>query len=146
MLYDFSNTFEVQKARNYLEQLIKEKAKAQMSKKRPPRSVQQNSYLHAVLTVFAIEYGEKREYVKQEIFKKQVNPETFKTEFVNKKTGECREDWISTKDLDTKQLSFCIERFRNYASINGIYIMSADEYKDNYFYFKQLEEQNKMYL
>jgi hypothetical protein len=146
MLLDLNNPFERNKAEMKLKMLIEKKAKIELTEKKPNRTVKQNSYLHAVLTIFAIEYGEKLEYVKQIIFKQLVNPVIFKTEYVNQKSGEIREDWKSTKDLTTAELSTAIERFRNFASENGIYIMSAEEYRDNYFYFKQLEEQNQVYL
>ena len=146
MLLDLNNPFERNKAETMLKTMIEKKAKIELSEKKDNRTIKQNSYLHAVLTIFAIEYGDKLEYVKQIMFKQLINPEIFKAEYINKKTGEVREDWKSTKDLTTDELSKAIERFRNFASEQGIYIMSADEFKDNYFYFKQLEEQNKIYL
>jgi len=146
MLLDLNNPFERNKAETMLKTMIDKKAKIELTEKKDNRTIKQNSYLHAVLTIFAIEYGDKLEYVKQVMFKQLINPEIFKTEYINKKTGEVREDWKSTKDLTTEELSKAIERFRNFASEQGIYIMSADEFKDNYFYFKQLEEQNKIYL
>ncbi len=62
------------------------------------------------------------------MFKQLVNPELFKTEHVNRKTGEVREAWKSTADLDTKQMTLAVDRFRNYASKEaGIYLPEADE-------------------
>ena len=69
--------------------------------------------------MFALEYGETAEYIKQEIFKKQVNRDIFIFQFANKKTGEIRDEFRSTSDLDTKELTVAIERFRNWASKEG---------------------------
>ena len=95
---------------------------------KPPRTPNQNRYLHLILGWFAIEYGETLEHVKQEFFKKEVNAEIFKTERTNKKTGEVRLDWKSTADLDTKELTEAIDRFRTWSSKTaGIYLPSANE-------------------
>ena len=146
MLLDLSKQFEAKKAQTKLEQLIKKGAKIELIEKRAIRSVKQNSYLHAVITIFAIEYGETIEYTKQQIFKATVNAEIFIYERANKKTGEVREDLRSSKDVSTQEMNVAIERFRNFASENGIYIMDADEFKQNYFLVQQMEEENKMYL
>ena len=146
MLLDLSKTFEAKKAEVKLKSLIDKGAKIELTEKTGSRSTSQNSYLHAVLTIFAVEYGERLEYVKQHIFKSVVNTEIFLTEYVNVKTGEVREDLKSSKDISKHEMNTSIERFRNFASENGIYIMDADEFKNNYFLVKQMEEQNKEFL
>lgn len=146
MLLDLSKHFEIQKARTQLEYLIEKKAKIDLTEKRNKRTVKQNAYLHAIFTVYAIEFGEHPEYVKQYIFKQMVNSDLFKGEFVNKKTGEIREMWLTTSKLNTKQMTLAIERFRNWSAQHGCYIMSSEEYIEQRFYFNQLVEQNKEYL
>ena len=75
-----------------------------------------------------MEYGETPEYVKQDIFKKLVNPQIFLTEYVNYKTGEVREAWRSTADLNTKEMTTAIDNFRDYASKEaGIYLPTPDD-------------------
>ncbi len=106
----------------------KQSKRVELIEKKQRRTIQQNKYIHLLFTWFAIEYGETIEYVKQVIFKQLVNPELFKTEYVNRKTGEVRESWKSTADLDTKQMTLAVDRFRNYASKEaGIYLPEADE-------------------
>lgn len=146
MLLDLSKTFEANKAETKLKQLIKKGAKIELTEKKGIRSTKTNSYLHAIITIFAVEYGETREYTKQTIFKSTVNPDVFVYDRVNKKTNETREDLRSSKDIPQDQMNLSINRFRNFASENGIYIMDAEEYKQNYFLVKQMEEENKMYL
>ena len=60
----------------------------ELKEKKPKRSISQNNYLHLILSWYALGYGETLEYVKQDVFKKQINAIIFKTEFVNKKTGQ----------------------------------------------------------
>ena len=43
-------------------------------------------------------------------------------------------------------MNIAIERFRNFASDNGIYLMDAEEFKQNYFLVQQMQEENKIYL
>ena len=146
MLLDLTKQFEINKAETKLSQLIKKGAKIELTEKKAMRSVKQNSYLHAILTIFSVEYGETIEYTKQTIFKATVNAELFIYERTNKKTGEIREDLKSTKNISKDEMNIAIERFRNFASENGIYIMDAEEFKQNYFLVQQMAEENKIYL
>jgi len=103
MLLDLLKPFEAKKAQTKLSQLIEKGAKIELTEKKAMRSVKQNSYLHAILTIFAVEYGETIEYTKQTIFKATVNAELFIYERTNKKTGEIREDLKSTKEKEPKE-------------------------------------------
>ena len=146
MLLDLTKQFEINKAETKLSQLIKKGAKIELTEKKAMRSVKQNSYLHAILTIFAIEYGEQIEYVKQTIFKATVNADLFIYERTNKITGEIREALLSSKDISKDEMIIAIEKFRKFASENGIYIMDAEEFKQNYFLVQQMAEENKFYL
>jgi len=146
MLLDLSKPFEAKKAETKLSQLIKKGAKIELTEKKAMRSVKQNSYLHAILTIFAVEYGETIEYTKQTIFKATVNADLFIYERTNKITGEIREALLSSKDISKDEMIIAIEKFRKFASENGIYIMDAEEFKNNYFLVQQMEEENKFYL
>lgn len=128
MKYDLSNPVDKQRFNDRSNKLFEEKAFVELRKILPVRTHQQRKYMHVLFAYFAIEYGETAEYVKQYIFKKIVNPLIFKTEFVNKKTGEVRVDWRSTEDLDTGETTITIDRFRDYASKEaGIYLPEPHE-------------------
>ena len=123
MILDLSIPFDRKRAAERLEYLISKQKRIEIKEKRKIRSLSQNNYLHLILTWYAYEYGETMSYIKEEIFKKQINPEIFKTEFVNEKTGEIRDSWRSTSELNTLELTTAIDRFRNYASKEaGIYL------------------------
>ena len=146
MLLDLTKPFEAKKAQTKLSQLIKKGAKIELTEKKAMRSVKQNSYLHAILTIFSVEYGETIEYTKQNIFKATVNADLFIYERTNKITGEIREALLSSKDISKDEMIIAIEKFRKFASENGIYIMDAEEFKQNYFLVQQMAEENKFYL
>ena len=84
----------------------------EVKKKHRPRSLAQNSYLHVCLQYFASEFGYDEEYVKYNIFKQIVNREIFAKQRTNRR-GQPVTYWRSTADLDTKELTDAIEKFRN---------------------------------
>lgn len=121
MIYNPINPIDIQRANEKLKYFIANGKVFELTEKRQKRSISQNAYLHLIFGFFALETGYTTSEVKQEIFKKIVNSATFyEGEF-----GELIkiERWRSTADLDTKEMTVCIDRFRDYASIQaGIYI------------------------
>lgn len=98
----------------------------------------QNSYIHLILNIFAIEYGDTLENVKSEIFKEIVNPDIF----VVKKVFDCRLNRVvvrlkSINDVSKEETNTAIERFKIYASKEcGIFIPDAfsEEERNELFY------------
>lgn len=99
-----------------LEWLIKHEKKIEIKEIRKKRSLAQNGYLQLLFQWFALEYGETKDYVKNEMFKRVINPDLFKSEYTNPVSGVKRVHWRSSADLDTKEMSTAIDRFRDYAS------------------------------
>jgi len=128
MKYDLTNPVDKQRFEDRSNKLFEKKAFIELREIFPVRTNQQNKYMHVLFSYFAIEYGETAQYVKQFFFKQLVNKEIFKTEFVNPVNGNVREEWRSTKELDTKELTIAIDRFRDYASKEaGIYLPEPHE-------------------
>lgn len=128
MLYDTSNELDKNRAIERFKFLLNKGKIIELKEKRKIRSISQNSYLHLILSWYALEMGETLEYTKREIFKKQVNPDLFIYEFINRKTGEIREELKSSTLLDTKEMTTAIDRFRNFASIScGIYLPEPED-------------------
>lgn len=128
MIYNPNISGNAQMAITKLEYLIEKGKVFELKEKRAKRSISQNSYMHLIFAWFASEYGELPSYVKQVLFKQIVNPHIFKTTYVNEKTGEEREDWRSTADMNTKELTTAIENFRNYSIKEaGIYLPEPDD-------------------
>jgi hypothetical protein len=128
MIFDVSNDLNRKKAIERFKYFLDKKKTFELTEKRPLRTLSQNNYLHLILSWYALEYGETVNYIKLELFKKHLSPDIFKTEFVNKKTGEIRDEWKSTANIDAKQMTTAINRFRNYASKEaGIYLPSPED-------------------
>lgn len=90
------------------------------------RSSAQNNYLHCLLGVVAMYVGESLEYVKQEIYKRMVNPELYVVEKDNKALGHIV-TLRSSRDLNKEEMSISIDRFRKWAAEQGIYTPSPDD-------------------
>lgn len=128
MIYNLIHDIEKQKARERLEWLILKEKRIDITELRQKRSLPQNAYLHLLLSYFALEVGETMEFIKQDIFKKRVNPDIFKFERINPKSGKKRTEWKSTADLDTKQMTDAIDRFKNWSLIKtGLRLPEAGE-------------------
>ena len=127
MKYDLNNEIDKIQAQTYFKKLIANESFIELKKNSPKKTNPQNSYLHLILSWFAIEYGDTLEYVKLEYYKKEVNRNDFKTNITNHKTGEMREAWKSIKDFDTHETTNHIERFRNWSAAKGIYLPSPNE-------------------
>ena len=128
MIFNASNEFDIQRAKERLGYLIEKKKTFEITEKKPKRTYSQINYILLHFSWFALEYVEITDIVKQDIFKKLVNPQIFLTEYVNYKTGEVRAAWRSTADLNTKEMTTAIDNFRDYASKEaGIYLPTPDD-------------------
>lgn len=130
MIYRLNNEFEKESAKTAFEMYCKNGNVIELGKKNFNRTLNQNAYLHLILGWFAYNYGERLEYVKHEIYKKQVNPDLYVCMYANRVTGELREDIKSSRDLSIEDMRISIERFRNFSAKEaGIYLPSSNEHK-----------------
>lgn len=90
------------------------------------RSTAQNSYLHVVLGAVALHVGESLEYIKQEVYKRMVNPDIYVVEKDNRTLGHIV-SLRSSRDLNKEEMSMSIDRFRKWAAEQGIYTPSPDD-------------------
>ena len=121
-IYNGQKPIDQQRAVERLQFFIKNGKVFELTEKKRTRSISQNSYLHLLLSLFAYETGYTTEEVKQEIFKKIVNADTFYDGEIDKGLV-CIQRWRSTADLNTKEMNLCIDRFRDYSSKEaGIYL------------------------
>jgi hypothetical protein len=137
MIYDTSKELEVNKLLSRLDALLSKKCVIELTEKKKTRTLSQNAYLHVCITLFAIETGNNLDDMKHELkrschFMHTFDGEKFKT--------------VRTRDLDTKRLTDFIDWIRNYASMQGCYIPTADEYKLNQFEIDKEIAKNKEFL
>lgn len=124
MIYNSKNPLHVHQAIEKVKYFISKGKRFELKAKNDKRSISQNSYLHLILTWFGLQTGYTLEEVKQDIFKKIVNPNTFYDgEHVGKIDGLIIERWRSTASLDTAEMTLVIERFRDFSAKElGIYL------------------------
>lgn len=128
MWFNLKNVFELEKFREKVTELENKCAMVELKEKRG-RSLNQNAYLHLLLSAFALQYGYTLDEVKTCYFKRIVNRDLFVRKKHDDLLGTDREYVISTAKLTKEELSEAIERFRNWASnVAGIYIPSSEEY------------------
>lgn len=127
MIYDTSNPLDKANFMLRAKKLAEKGVIVDLTEKKPRRSLPQNKYLHVLLAYFGTQTGNTLEWVKQQYYKKLVNPDLFIREKEDKYLGRIKV-LRSSADLDTAEMSLSIERFRNWAAQEaGIYIPSADE-------------------
>lgn len=145
MVYDTSNPLDKANFLLRAKKLAESGKVIEMTEKKPRRTLSQNSYLHVLLAYFGTQTGNTLEWVKQQYYKKLVNPDLFIREKEDKFLGKIKV-LRSSADLDTSEFSLSIEKFRNWASQEAdIYLPSSDEY----IIIRQMEieiERNKEFL
>lgn len=126
MIYDPKNKLHQKQAIEKLKWFFLKGKRFELKAKNERRSISQNSYLHLILSWFGIETGHTLEEVKQDIFKKHVNQNLFyEGEFDGVVTIQ---RWRSTANLDTREMTLAIDRFRNFASKDfGIYLPEPND-------------------
>lgn len=145
MIFNLQNEYDYIECVRYFHFLIGRKKIVTISEQKAQRSLSQNRYLHLILSWFACEYGCSLDEVKIDFFKRGVNPQTFCRKKVNKQGIEV-EYLKSTRELDTSEMTLCIERFRNYASTKaGIYLPDANDRNMLFFIEKEIKK-NEEYL
>ena len=126
MIYDLSKPLDREKFKLRVNHLFAQGKQVELVEK-TKRSLSQNSYLHVILGILAIDQGETIEYVKENYYKRLVNPDLFILHKEDRILG--RVDVLrSSRDLTKEEMSSSIERLRNWASKElGCYLPSADE-------------------
>lgn len=144
-IFDLNKKSDIQNLKEYLNKAYEKKHILRVQQVRPRRSLKQNSYVHLLLSIVAIEMGESLEYVKQEVFKRIVNPDIFYKVEVTK-NGQKKIVLRSSADVDTKEMTTAIDRFRDFV-LKELNIATPDASKPDELVKAQIEvEKNKRYL
>lgn len=126
MIYDLSKPLDREKFKLRVNHLFAQGKQVELVEK-TKRSLSQNSYLHVILGILAIDQGERIEYVKEYYYKRLVNPDLFILHKEDRILGRV-EVLRSSRDLTKEEMSSSIEKLRNWASKElGCYLPSADE-------------------
>ena len=127
MIYNLSNPLDKANFLLRVKKLAESGVIVDLTEKKPRRSLPQNKYLHVILAYFGTQTGNTLEWVKQQYYKKLVNPDIFIREKNDKYLGRIKV-LRSSADLDTSEMSLSIDRFRIWSAQEaGLYIPSPDE-------------------
>ena len=132
MIYDTSNDFDKQRAKESFKFLCDNNKTIEMNDKRKARTYKQNRYLHLIIGLFSLELG----YTLSEgkLIYKKLSP----TIYIYEKIGQ--RFLRSSAELKTDEMTISIEKFRNYSSSElGVYLPSPDEVN----FLNQIESQIK---
>ena len=90
------------------------------------RSGHQNSYIHLLIGVVAMDVGVTLDYAKREYFKKLVNRDIFVRKVQDKFCGE-GEHIRSSAELSMEEMTIAIDRFKRWGAENGFYFPSPED-------------------
>lgn len=145
MIYDTTNEFGRGKLKEACIKALATPGLYELKKKKAPKTLKQNSYLHVIISFFASQYGCTEEEAKIDFFKREANRVTFEREITNKR-GQNVKILRSTADLDREEMSLVIDRFRNWsAMVAGIYLPSPNEQEALIYCMNEIEN-NSTYL
>ena len=120
MLYDLSSELQRESFLVRVEQLLTKRCVVELTEK-TFRTRNQNSYLHLLLGVVAMETGNTLADVKEYYFKDICNSDLFHRQHFDK-LGNCIDTIRSSADLTQEEMSMAIDRFKRWGAENGIYL------------------------
>lgn len=137
MKYNLADPKDVVAARSRITYLVKKQAIIEVKEQRRGRSLAQNSYLHLLLGLFALETGYKLEEAK--VIYKRHNKDIY----VYRRGKEAF--LKSSADLSVEDMTLSIDRFRHFAAEQGIDLPAAMT-PEEMMSLENLMEKNRRYL
>lgn len=135
-IYDPTNPLHVEQARRYLERLLQGDEPFEIKREEKKRTSLQNRFIHAAIGLLAIHLGLKLDYVKDEYFKKECNPDIFVRRQYDPNVKRDVEVVRSSASLTVDEMSTAIDRFLRWCVQEfDFYIPDGDEYH----FLKQME-------
>lgn len=125
MTYDFTIELDRLKADVRWEALKRKGATVDLTEKKT-RTLNQNSYVHLIIGVVAMETGNTIEYTKEKYFKRLVNPDLFVRSKEDRFIGKT-EYLRHSSELTKEEMTQAIDKFRNWAATEGWYLPSPDD-------------------
>lgn len=120
MQYDLTSDFQRKAFLSRVDNLLERGCVVELNEK-VFRSRSQNSYLHLLIGVVAMETGNTLDYCKEMYFKRLCNKDLFITTRADKYAGQV-EVVRSSADLTKEEMSTAIDRFKRWGADNGIYM------------------------
>jgi hypothetical protein len=127
MNYDLSRTNKESRKRfvRYANSLLRNECRNARLENESGRTLNQNSYIHVLCRILALDIGVTEAYAKQVYLKTYACPDIFKTITKDPITNELTEVIRSVKDLTVPEMRHVIKGFRDWAAHNGYYLPDA---------------------
>lgn len=136
MKYDLSSIKDMTLFKRRVMELTSSQKKVELKELREVRTLKQNSYLHVVLNLYAINFGHTLNEAKTDL----------KRDYGLIYEKNWKKYLISTTILDTKELTEFIEYIRTRAAKENCYIPTAEEYLTNKFNIDREIDKHKEFL
>lgn len=144
MIYNLAKDFDRDRFKSRSEFLISKGKIVELTEK-TGRSLKQNNYLFLLFNIFAMDYGCSIDFVKEEFFKKLVNPDIFIRKKEDKTIGEY-EYLRSTSDLTKDEMTAAIDKFKIWANDSaGIFLPDSFTEEERWEIERQIQ-MNRRYL
>ena len=127
MIYDLTNPLHRKQFAKRANDMLRKSCTNAVLVDESKRSINQNSYLHVLCRILAIETGVTEDYAKQVYFKQLANPVLFIVEEEDRITGVKVQRLRSTTELTKEEMTRAINTFRHWSEENGYYLPEASE-------------------
>ena len=119
MRYDAQKTYDIEKSKEYLNKLIKDKVCYELKKIVKKRSTIQNAYLHVLISIWGNHHGLLLEEAKK-VIKEEIG-------YTYEKKG--RTFLMLTRNMNSKELTVFIDKFRDWSvKVCDYYLPTSLEY------------------
>lgn len=125
MQYDLSNELDRERFKARTNALYKKGVVVELTEK-TFRSLSQNSYIHLLIGLVAIEIGISLETCKVDYFKRLVNPDIFIIKKHSEQLGDV-EEIRSSASLNKEEMSMAIDRFKRWGMEQGFRMPSPED-------------------
>ena len=134
MLYDLSVTEDKSKFNDKISLYLEMGYKVDLKIVKQKRTIQQNAFLHVLITLFGIEFGYTIEEAKTHL--KRSCP------FMRYQKND---EWFlkRTSEMNVDEISEFMEWIYNHSAQNGLILPTSESYNNNYAYFNNLMESHK---
>lgn len=141
MIYDLTNPLHRKQFAKRANDMLRKSCTNAVLIDESKRSIKQNSYLHVLCRILAIETGVTEDYSKQVYFKQLANPTLFIVEEEDKITGAKLQRLKSTSELTKEEMTRAINTFRRWSEENGYYLPEANPDEDGNMNFASEEDE-----
>ena len=119
MIFNLASKYDCERLSVRIKNLMDKSAIIEVTEKKI-RSHNQNSYLHLLIGIVALETGNTIDYTKEVYFKRLVNPDLFVIRKTDRLAGEVT-ILRSSADLSVEEMRIALDRWLRWGAENGFY-------------------------